>query len=58
MCRDLKAIDEDALFVDMSILPCEDIFLLGDSDSIVATLVRNLKFLLDKHAPLKPLRER
>ena len=32
--------------------------MLADSDSIVSALVENLKFLMDKHAPLRPVRER
>lgn len=33
--RNLKSIDEDALFVDTCLLQWEDILLLEDSDSIV-----------------------
>lgn len=58
MYRDLKSIDEDALFTDTCLLPWENILLLEDSDSMVAALVENFKFLLDKHAPMKPVRER
>lgn len=57
MCRNLKSINEEELFIDACLLPWEDILLLADTDQIVASLVRNLKFLLDKHAPLRPVRE-
>lgn len=58
MCRNLKSINEEELFVDACLMPWEEIMLLADSDSITAALVRNLKVLLDKHAPLRPVRER
>lgn len=58
MCRNLRSINEEELFNDACLLPWEEIMLLADTDSIVAAIVRNLKFLLDKHAPLRPFRER
>lgn len=58
MCRNLKSIDEEKLFIDTCLLPWEEILSLVDTDSIVAALVENLKYLLDKHAPLLPVRDR
>lgn len=58
MCQDLRSIDEDALFVDACLLPWEEVLSMADSDSIVAFIAENLRFLMDKHAPLRPIRER
>jgi hypothetical protein len=58
MCRNLKSVNEEDLLIDACLLPWENILMLADSDLIVSALVENLKCLMDKHASLRPVRER
>ncbi len=55
--RNIHGIDEGELLKDAMSLPWNDVFGMTDSDAIISLMIENWTTLLDKHAPLKPVRE-